>query len=130
MALDPDFPARPYIYVLYTLDAPPGGTAPTWGGTSPSDSCPTPPGPTNGCVATGRLAKLTLSGNTVTAVTPLITDWCQQFSSHSIGDLAFGADGSLYVGGGDGASYPPSTGVSSANPSTRVGIHPGALAER
>ena len=105
MALDPDFPTRPYIYVLYTLDAPPGGTAPTWGGTSPNDGCPTPPGPTNSCVTTGRLAKLTLSGNTVTAVTPLITDWCQQLPSHSIGDLAFGADGSLYVSGGDGANY-------------------------
>ena len=27
----------------------------------------------------------------------LITDWCQQFPSHSIGDLEFGPDGTLYV---------------------------------
>jgi glucose/arabinose dehydrogenase/PKD repeat protein len=106
MALDPDFPAEPYIYVLYTLDAVPGGSVPRWGGTSLGDPCPSPPGPTNnGCVATGRLSKLTASGNSMTAETPLITDWCQQFPSHSIGDLAFGADGSLYVSGGEGASF-------------------------
>src|SRR5262249_51883768 len=31
LALDPNFPTNPYIYVLYTYDAPIGGTAPTWG---------------------------------------------------------------------------------------------------
>ena len=35
----------------------------------------------------------------------LIEDWCQQYPSHSVGDLAFGADGALYVSGGDGASF-------------------------
>ena len=35
----------------------------------------------------------------------LIEDWCQQFPSHSIGSLAFGPDGDLYVSGGDGASF-------------------------
>ena len=35
----------------------------------------------------------------------LISDWCQQFPSHSIGDLNFGPDGDLYVSGGDGASF-------------------------
>ena len=29
----------------------------------------------------------------------LIEDWCQQYPSHSIGALAFGADGALYVSG-------------------------------
>ena len=28
LAIDPDFPAKPFIYVLYTYDAPIGGTAP------------------------------------------------------------------------------------------------------
>src|SRR4051812_1059673 len=31
MALDPQFPTKPYIYVLYSFDAPIGGTAPRWG---------------------------------------------------------------------------------------------------
>ena len=35
----------------------------------------------------------------------LVEDWCQQYPSHSIGSLAFGADGALYVSGGDGASF-------------------------
>jgi PKD repeat protein len=36
----------------------------------------------------------------------LIQDgWYQQYPSHSIGDLAFGPDGMLYVSGGEGASY-------------------------
>ena len=35
----------------------------------------------------------------------LIDGWCQQFPSHSVGDLRFGQDGALYVTGGDGASF-------------------------
>jgi glucose/arabinose dehydrogenase len=88
--------------VLYTYDAVPGGTAPRWG-----DACPTPPGATdNGCVVTGRLSRLTLNTSGVaTAELPLLTDWCQQYPSHSIGTVTFGPDGNLYVGGGDGASF-------------------------
>jgi PKD repeat protein len=102
MTLDPNFPSSPYMYVLETYDAPIGGTAPRW-----NDSCPSPPGPTtDGCVVSGRLLKLTLTGNTATNTTVLIKDqWCQQFPSHSIGDLNFGTDGALYVSAGDGASY-------------------------
>jgi glucose/arabinose dehydrogenase len=110
LALDPNFPATPYVYLLYTYDAPPGQTAPVW-----NDACPTPPGPiTDGCVVTGRLVRIKVSGDTaagtpttmVGSPTTLISDqWCQQFPSHSIGDLNFGADGELYVSAGDGASY-------------------------
>jgi len=101
LALDPNFPNSPYIYVLYTYDAPPGGTAPRW-----NDACPTPPGPnTDGCVVQGRLSRLTISGNASTNEQILIQGWCQQFPSHSIGDLRFGTDGSLFVSGGDGASF-------------------------
>ena len=31
LALHPNFPTQPYVYVLYTHDAPIGGTAPRWG---------------------------------------------------------------------------------------------------
>jgi glucose/arabinose dehydrogenase len=105
LALPPTFPADPSVYVLYAYDAAIGGTAPRW-----NDACPTPPGPTtDGCLVSGRLAKLTASATNpdVSDGTEqvLINDWCQQFPSHSIGTVLFGNDGYLYAGGGDGASF-------------------------
>jgi glucose/arabinose dehydrogenase len=101
LAVHPNFPASPYVYVLYTYDAPVGGTAPTCG-----DACANPPGATgDGCVVSGRLSRLTAAGNQMTGPEQvLVNDWCQQYPSHSVGDLAFGADGALYVTAGDGAS--------------------------
>ena len=59
----------------------------------------------NGCVASARLSRLQLNGNTmVGGEQVLIEDWCQQSATHSIGDLRFGADGALYVSGGDAGS--------------------------
>ena len=107
-ALDPGFPATPYVYVLYAHDAAIGGIAPRWGTPGVlSDPCPTPPGATaDGCVVSGRLSRLQAAGNTMTGTEQvLIEDWCQQYPSHSVGSLAFGADGALYVSGGDGASF-------------------------
>jgi glucose/arabinose dehydrogenase/PKD repeat protein len=97
LALDPQFTTgRPFVYALYSHDADIGGTAPKWG-----DDCPTPPGPTaDGCVISGRLSKLSGGAEQV-----LIEDWCQQYMSHSVGTVAFGADGALYAGAGDGASF-------------------------
>ena len=104
MALDPNFPATPYVYLLYTYDAPPGQTAPVW-----NDGCPTPPGPTSdGCVVTGKLVRIQVAADDHEVGTPqvLIADqWCQQYPSHSVGDLGFGPDGKLYVSGGEGASF-------------------------
>ena len=99
LALDPQYTAgRPFIYALYTYDKDPFTTqVPRWG-----DDCPTPPGPTaDGCIVSGRLSRFTAGGPEQV----LIEDWCQQYTSHSVGDLAFGPDGALYVSGGDGASY-------------------------
>ena len=100
MALDPNFPTNNAIYVLYTYDAPIGGMAPVF-----NDTCADPTG--NGCVVSGRLSKLTNIGGPPSAVNEqvLINDWCQQYPSHSIGSLALGPDGALYVSGGDGASF-------------------------
>jgi PKD repeat protein len=137
LALDPSFPANPYVYVLYTYDAGPGQDPPVW-----NDACPTPPGPTtDGCVVTARLSRLTANGNAMTGQEKvLLTGWCQQFPSHSIGDLQFGPDGALYVSGGDGANFvnadigqwggtrPNSTNpVTPANP---CGDPPGDVGER
>lgn len=108
MALDPAFPASPYLYVLYAYDAvEPTYPAPRWGG-GLNDSCADPQGA--GCVVTGRLSRFDVG---TPAAWPLrerdehvlVTDWFQQFPSHSVGALAFAADGSLYVSGGEGASF-------------------------
>jgi glucose/arabinose dehydrogenase/PKD repeat protein len=104
LALDPNFPTNPYVYVLYTHDAPIGGTAPRW-----NDACPSPPDPTkDGCVVSGRLSRLQADPNTNTMTgneQVLIEDWCQQYPSHSVGGLVFGPDGALYASHGDGASW-------------------------
>jgi len=129
LAIDPNFPTNPYLYVLYTYDAAIGGTAPRW-----NDACPTPPGPTtDGCVVSGRLSRLTIGANNVsTGEQVLINDWCQQFPSHSIGDLRFGPDGMLYVSGGEGASFNASDygqfggGAGSPTPANPCGDPPGA----
>jgi uncharacterized repeat protein (TIGR01451 family) len=124
-ALDPGFTAgRPYVYVLYTFDAPIGGSSPTWG-----DNCPTPPGPVgDGCVVSARLSRLTASGNQMVGPEQvLINDWCQQYPSHSIGSLAFGADGALYVTGGDGASFNFADWGQDGNPLNPCGDPPGGV---
>ncbi|HCT75104.1 MAG TPA: sugar dehydrogenase, partial [Micromonosporaceae bacterium] len=103
LTLAPNFPTDPWVYVLYTYDAPPGQNAPYW-----NDNCNTAPGGANGgnCVVQGRLSRLQANGNAMTGSEQvLIQNWCQQFPSHSIGDLGFGADGKLYVSSGDGASF-------------------------
>ncbi|WP_143343012.1 PQQ-dependent sugar dehydrogenase, partial [Crossiella equi] len=101
LALHPRFPAVPHVYVAYTYDALPGGTAPAWG-----DTCPDPPGATvDGCVVQGRVSRLVVSGQVAGPEQIVLTGWCQQFPSHTVGALAFGPDGSLYVSAGDGASF-------------------------
>jgi glucose/arabinose dehydrogenase len=102
MALAPDFPTDPYLYVLYTYDGQIGGDSPLWG-----DACPTPPGATtDGCVVSARLSRVQISGDVMTGSEEvLVNGWCQQFPSHSMGTLLFGRDGSLYASAGDGASF-------------------------
>lgn len=101
MALAPHYPSDNHIYVLYARDAPLGEAAPVW-----NDNCPTPPGPTtDGCVVSGRLSRLTISGGVAVDEQVLLDGWCQQFPSHSVGTVAFGEDGYLYVSGGEGSNF-------------------------
>jgi glucose/arabinose dehydrogenase/PKD repeat protein len=132
LALPPNFPADPSLYVLYTYDAVPGGTAPRWGTPGANDdNCPSPPGPlTNGCVVQGRLSRLPLTGaggvwNGQEQV--LLTGWCQQFTSHSIGHLEFAPDGALYVSGGDGAGFGPADWGQRGAPLNPCGDPPGGV---
>ena len=131
LAVDPGFPDRPYIYALYARDA----TVAASTGTAPDDvplhqpaigadaadddpDCGGELYGALGCEASGRLVRIEV--NPITGVmvpgTPpnpktLVSGWCQQFSSHSVGDLRFGHDGQLYVSGGEGANYDnPDTG--------------------
>ena len=106
LAVDPGWPARPYVYVLYTRDADVGGVAPKYGTpNTDGDGCPDPTGA--GCIVSGRLARVQVDPATdqAVAVATLVDGWCQQFPSHSVGDLRFGADGMLYASAGDGASF-------------------------
>jgi len=110
MALHPNFPSTPYVYVLYAYDHVLGDPAPPpkWGTPgATSDACPNPPGATtDGCVVSGRLSRLQAAGDAMTGSEQvLVEDWCQQYPSHSIGTVEFGPDGALYASGGDGAHF-------------------------
>jgi glucose/arabinose dehydrogenase len=114
LALDPDFPARPYVYALYTFDHVIGddapGAYPHWGsaasGYEGDESCiAASGGEVDACPVSGRLVRLTDENDAGVAEKTLVEGWCQQFSSHSIGDLNFGPEGALYASGGEGASF-------------------------
>ena len=112
LVLDPGFPANPYVYALYTFDHVIGedapGAYPRWG-QPPSyagDPCPKPSNAdVDACPVSGRLTRLTAAGNQAGGEKVLVEDWCQQTSSHSVGDLEFGPEGALFASGGDGASF-------------------------
>jgi glucose/arabinose dehydrogenase len=117
IAVDPGYPAAPYVYVLYAYNHILGDpdTKPRWPsadalvppGSVYDDRCPNPPrGTTDGCVISGRLSRLTVAGGVMSGPEHvLIEDWCQQFPSHSLGNLMFGPEGALYVSAGEGANF-------------------------
>src|SRR6266545_6978209 len=80
LAVDPQFPTRPYVYALYTYDAGPGGSAPAWGTPgADSDGCPSPPGATtDGCLVQGRLSRLSTDPAGALTEKVLVEGWCQQ----------------------------------------------------
>jgi glucose/arabinose dehydrogenase len=103
LVVDPNWPTRPYVYIHYVYDAPPGGTAPTYGApNTDSDPCPS-----SGCVAQVRLARLTAdlsSGAPVlTENKVLLQDLCHQGPYHDGGGMRIGPEGALYASIGEGA---------------------------
>jgi glucose/arabinose dehydrogenase len=106
LAIDPAFPARPYVYALYTFDHVLGedapGAYPHW---HDEDCIAKSGGKVDACPVSGRLVRLTDENDEAVAEKPLVEAWCQQFSSHSIGDLRFGPEGALFASGGEGASF-------------------------
>jgi len=109
MALDPSFPTKPYLYLAYTYNRTWNGSRswpPVTPGDPTNDDCPDPPGTNlDGCDVRGRVVRVDLSNPALNDQKVLVEDWCQQYPSHSIGELAFGPDGMLYAGGGDGANF-------------------------
>lgn len=114
LAIDPNFEANHHVYVLYTYDHLLGeeAPAPKWGEPEHSgDGCEEKPSGTgvDACPVSGRLVRLTANGDHAVEEEgepkqeDLVEGWCQQFSSHSIGDLQFDAAGNLYASGGDGS---------------------------
>lgn len=119
LALDPDFPEQPYVYAFYTYDHLLGDPepAPKWGVPNHGgDACPLPEGAdVDTCPASGRLVRLEAVGDHAATgevageerplVHVLVEDWCQQFSSHSVGDLHFGPEGALFASAGESANF-------------------------
>jgi glucose/arabinose dehydrogenase len=121
ITVDPQFPARPYVYVNYTFNSDPltPGTFPAWGTPGQAyDNCgpddaseATLSPPSRGCPVIDRVSRLTATHTALGWVLApagehvLVQDGCAQFSSHSSGDVAFGPDGKLYASAGDGASF-------------------------
>ena len=101
IAIDPDFAANGFVYLLYTYD----------------DDATDDTGP-----KTGRLARYTAVGDTASPESEFVLlgtvvgSTCKVFpagtdcipsdsASHSVGDLKFAPDGTLFVTTGDGANY-------------------------
>jgi glucose/arabinose dehydrogenase len=126
IALDPAFDERPYLYLLYTHDAPIGGQAPTYGeGLEDADHCPGYPEVR--CIVSGRLSRVMIEpGGGAGAEQVLIEDWCHD-GPHSIGTVLFGPDGGLYAGAGDNTGGMVAEYGQSGDPPNPCGDPPGPV---
>jgi glucose/arabinose dehydrogenase len=88
LALDPDFPTTPYVYLAYTTDI-------------------VPPNPINRLSRIHRITRMTANGDVAIpgSEVVLIDGIPSDTDSHAGGALRFGPDGKLYVSTGDGSTY-------------------------
>jgi glucose/arabinose dehydrogenase/PKD repeat protein len=130
LAVDPAFPANPYVYVYYTLDAPVGGAPPVFGVAGQTqDLCPGSLDAIN-CVVSARVSRLRFANEQVDGPEQvLVNDWCQQFAYHAGGGIEFGADGYLYVSSGDGARWGTWDYGQLGNPTNACGDPPGGIGD-
>jgi PKD repeat protein len=130
IAVDPGFPANPYIYVYYNLDAKIGGTPPLYGtaGATYDDCKKAPGGKDENCIASVRVSRLQIAGQVMTgAEHVLVEDYCHQYPFHVGGGLEFGADGYLYVSGSDGSTAQLWDYGQTGTPANPCGDPPGAV---
>ena len=123
MKLDPEFgeTGHNFIYLSYAYDQAMGSaTPPSPEFSDGGDNCANP----ENCPISGRVVRIQLDPTTGVAVggageppqQVLVQSWCQQFNSHSMGDLEFDSDGALLVSGGEGANYAESDYGQFSNP--------------
>jgi glucose/arabinose dehydrogenase len=117
MKLDPEYPSKPFVYLSYTYDAPIGGDSADSThehSSDGNDNCQDATNNSIDCLVSGRLARVEIDPATNIAVggavdpsseEVLINSWCQQVTSHSMGDIEFDQEGALLITGGDGASW-------------------------
>jgi len=88
IALHPNFPATPYVYLAYTTDL-------------------IPPSPINSYSRIHRITRMTANGNVAVtgSETILVDNIPSDMDSHAGGSMRFGPDGKLYISTGDGADY-------------------------
>ena len=103
LALDPNFPTTPYIYLAYTFDAPIGGTAPVW-----ERWVPEPAGSDDGRLCGQRPARPDSGGGETRW--SVVSRCCSTTGVRSIRVTRSAISCSalterLYMSGGDGASF-------------------------
>ena len=86
LAIDPGFPAKPYVYVAYV--------------TKPSVFCAGYQCQGYG----GRIARLKADGDQAVSEDVLVQGGCFALQGHTTDHLEFGRDGALYASAGDGAA--------------------------
>ena len=129
LALHPDFPVNPSVYVIYSHDAAPAAARSRWGRPAPTQTlAPLRQAHGRWMPGTGRLSRLTATATRRRAPSRCSsTTGASSTRSHSIGTLEFGADGALYVSGGEGASFDCADYGQAGDPLNPCGDPPGGL---